>query len=158
MKNKKLCILALAAALFLLTACGAQNQPAALSKTCLELADQVAAAADFQELTDVNEKYLEKYFQISAADLDDWALRRDATRATPEMVLIVKVKAGADQAAVKKAIQTYNDEQLTLYRDYQPDQMSKLEKAKALENGPYIALIVSPDADKCKAALGEGWR
>lgn len=153
----KKCIVLLLA-LFLLTGCAAQEKTAALTASCQEIAEKVMAAAGFQELTAINEKYLEKHFLIRADDLEDWALYRDATRATPEMVLIAKVKSDADQAAVKKALNAYNSEQLTLYRDYQPDQVAKLERAKALQNGAYLALIVSPDADKTTAALGQGWR
>ena len=115
----KKCIVLLLA-LFLLTGCAAQEKTAALTASCQEIAEKVMAAAGFQELTAINEKYLEKHFLIRADDLEDWALYRDATRATPEMVLIAKVKSDADQAAVKKALNAYNSEQLTLYRD--PDQ------------------------------------
>ena len=68
-------------------------------KTCAQWADAVQAAADFRELTDMTEKHLEKNLLISVDDLEDWVMRRDASRVTPEMILIVKVKAGADQGA-----------------------------------------------------------
>ena len=127
-------------------------------KTCAQWADAVQAAADFRELTDMTEKHLEKNLLISVNDLEDWVMRRDASRVTPEMILIVKVKAGADQAAVKQAFQSYNQELLDSNRNYQPDQVYMLENAKAVENGPFVALIVSPDAEKTSAALGSGWK
>ena len=38
------------------------------------------------------------------------------------------------------------------------DQVVKLENARVMENGAYLVLSVSPDADKTAAALGAGWK
>lgn len=140
----------------LLAGCTAKEAAAPLN--CADIAEQVQKAAAFAELTDVNESYLEKYLLIEADDLASWVMRRDATRATPEMILVLEVKAGADQAAIKQAVQDYHDEQLFQYRDYQPGQVFKLEGAKVMENGAFIVLAVSPDAAKVNAALGNGWK
>ena len=158
MKSKRIKLLFLALLLCLLCGCAAKEQSAALSKTCAELADAVAASASFQELTDANAKYLAKHLLVDADSLEDWCLRMDNTRATPEMICILKVKQTADRAAAQKALEDYRSEQLTVYRDYQPDQAVKLEKARVMENDAYLALIVSPDADKTAAALGAGWK
>lgn len=140
----------------LLAGCTAKEAAAPLN--CADIAEQVQKAAAFAELTDVNESYLEKYLLIEADDLASWVMRRDATRATPEIILVLEVKAGADQAAIKQAVQDYHDEQLFQYRDYQPGQVFKLEGAKVMENGAFIVLAVSPDAAKVNAALGNGWK
>lgn len=139
-----------------LTGCSAPEKAAPLS--CEEIADQVQKAAKFVTLTDANESYLEKYLLIEADDLASWVMRRDATRATPEMILVLEVKSTADQAAIKQAVQEYHDEQLFQYRDYQPGQVYKLENAKVMENGTFIVLAVSPDAAKVNAALGGSWK
>lgn len=141
----------------LLTGCAAAPQEA-LTLSCAEVAEMIQTAAEFAELMDVNEKYLEKYLMIEADDLEDWAMRRDATRATPELILVLKVKPDADQADIKLAVQEYLDEEILLYRDYQPAQMFKLDSAKVLENGQYIVLAVSPDAAAVNTALGDGWK
>ena len=106
----------------------------------------------------MTERYLEKYLILSAEDLDEWVFKRDATRATPEMILLMKVKEGADQAQIRQSAQELRDEQLLLYRDYQPAEVFKLENAQVLENGPFLALIVSPDPQASIMALGEGWK
>ena len=126
--------------------------------TTAGIADAVAKATGFVALTDANESYLEKYLMIEAEDLSSWVMRRDATRATPEMILVLEVKAGADQAAIKQAVQEYHDEQIFQYRDYQPGQVYKLENARVMENGAFIVLAVAPDAEKVNAALGNGWK
>ena len=148
-------ILLLLAMCLMLTACSAKE---AAPMTTAGIAEAVAKAAAFTELTDVNESYLEKYLLIETDDLSSWVMRRDATRATPEMILVLEVKPGADQAAIRQAVQEYHDEQIFQYRDYQPGQVFKLEGAKVMENGPFIVLAVSPDGVKVNAALGNGWK
>ncbi len=126
--------------------------------TCESLAEAVLASAEFRELTDMTERYLEKYLILSAEDLEEWVFKRDASRATPEMILIMKIREGTDPALIKQTAQELRDEQLLLYRDYQPAEVFKLENAQVLENGPFIALVVSPDPQASIAALGEGWK
>lgn len=139
-----------------LTGCTAKESSVPLS--CIRIAEQLQKADAFVELTDVNENYLEKYLLIEADDLTSWIMRRDATRATPEMILVLEVKESADKAAIKQAVQEYHNEQIFQYRDYQPDQVFKLETAKVLENGSFIVLAVAPNADKINTALGSSWK
>ena len=157
MKLKKMLLLGSLLLCLLLTGCTAAPKEAA-ELSCVQIAEQVQNSTTFVELTDVNVNYLEKYLMIDADDLEEWVMRRDATRATPEMILVLKVKEGADQADIKLAVQEYHDEQIMQYRDYQPAQMFKLEGAKVMENGRCIVLVVAPDAAKVNAALGNGWK
>nr|MBR4281349.1 DUF4358 domain-containing protein [Clostridia bacterium] len=138
-----------------LTGCSSRE---AAPLTTAGIAEAVAKSTGFVALTDANENYLEKYLMIEADDLASWVMRRDATRATPEMILVLEVRTGADQAAIKQAVMEYHDEQIFQYRDYQPGQVYKLENAKVLENGAFIVLAVAPDAAKVNAALGNGWK
>ncbi|MBQ2953728.1 MAG: DUF4358 domain-containing protein [Clostridia bacterium] len=149
-----LCLLMLCMAL---TGCGS-TQAKIDGMTCAQIAENVQAAASFVALTDVNESYLEKYLWVDAENLEDWVMRRDATRATPEMILVLKVKAGVDVAEIRQAVQDYHDEQTATYRGYQPAQMPKLESASVMVQGQYIVLVVSPDAASVNAALGSGWK
>lgn len=158
MKKKMIRLLCPALLLCLLCGCGAKEQPAAMNKTCAELADMAAVSVAFQEMADANAKYLAKHLMVDADTLEDWCLRMDNTRATSEMICILKVKPETDQKAVKESLEDFRSEQAAIYRDYAPADAVKLEKARVLENGAYLALIVSPDADKTAAALGAGWK
>ena len=141
-----------------LAGCGAKEAAPQAARSCREIADEVQAAAGFAELTDVPAAYLEKHLLLDSADLADWVMRRDAGAASPEMIIVLQVKEGADRKAVRQAVADYREEKILEYRDYQPDQVFKLENSKVLENGSMIALIVSPDAAKTTAALGSGWK
>ena len=158
MKNKAVifcCVLLICAAL---SGCASPARQDADTRSCAEIADAVQQAAGFRELTDMTEKYMEKYLLVDAADFDAWVMRRDASKATPEMVILLDVKEGTDQAAIKKMVQEFLNEQISLFRGYQPDQVFMMENARVVEKGRRIALIVSPDPEKSDAALGGGWQ
>ena len=158
MKKKTVyCCIVLLACLFL-SGCGSDAAQTADTRTCAEIADEVQQAAGFRELTDMTEKYMEKYLLVDAADLEEWVMRRDASKASPEMVILLQVKEGMDQAAVKKLVQEFLDEQINLFQGYQPEKVFMMKNAKVVEKGRRIALFVSPDPEKSSAALGEGWK
>lgn len=139
-----------------LAGCGAPQQSVP-APSCREIADQIQAACAFAGLTDVPENYMEKHLLIDAADLEEWVMRRDTSGASPEMILVVKVKSSADQASIKKAVEEYREERILQYRDYQPAEVFKLENSKVLQNGSMITLVVAPDTAQAVSALGSGW-
>lgn len=152
---KKMLLILILVLCLVLTGCSAKKDAVLTTEG---IADAVAKATTFAELVAADEKYLEKYLLIEAADLASWSWQRDSSRVTPEMILVLEVKPEADLEAIKQAVQEYHDEQIFQYRDYQPDQVYKLENAKVLQNGAFIVLAVSPDAAKVNAALGNGWK
>lgn len=150
-------ILPMLLSLFLLhDGCAARGEN--VPDDCTGIAERVQQTDAFAELMDVNEGYLEKYLLIDAEELSARVMRRDASRVTPEMILVLEVKASADQAAVRRAAEEYLAEQLFRHRDYQPAQVCKLENAHVMEKGAFIVLAVGPDAEIISATLGSGWK
>ena len=141
--------------ILLLTGCAAKEAKPAPS--CAEAARKVQESANFQELTEMTKAYIAKHLFVEEALLKDACMLRDATMATPEFILIAEAANEKDAALLKQAAQEYLDEMLPQYRDYQPEEMPKLESAKVLTKGNRVALIVSPDAAKTTAALESAW-
>lgn len=73
--------------------------------------------------------------------------------ATPEIIIIVECKDSieADNAAVK--IKTYIDDQITLFTDYNPSQLPKLESAVCSAYGRYAVCAVSPDSAAAQTVI-----
>ena len=153
-RKRLLAVLELIVICMALAACKSQEQPAL---SCRELADKAQAACSFPELTDVTASYLEKQLLIDAGDLEDWVMRRDISGVSPEMILVLKVKSGADRAAVLQAVKEYREERILQYRDYQPDQVFKLENSKVMLSGDMIVLIVTSDPAAAQSVLGSSW-
>lgn len=148
-------VLTLLCVCLLLCGCAAKEEKITL--TCEQLASQVLSADDFQELTPMTEKYIAKYLLVDMEKLSDAAFLRDATAATPEMILVLEAKETKDVAEVRKLAEEYLAELLPQYRDYQPDEMPKLENARVLTKGERVALIVAPDQQKAAQALEKAW-
>ena len=142
-------------ALLLLTGCAAKETKPVLS--CAEVAQKVKESAGFQELTEMTKAYIAKHLFVEEETLKDACMLRDATMATPEFILIAEAADEKKAGELKQAVQEYLDEMLPQYRDYQPEEMPKLESAKVLTKGSRVALIVSPDAAKTTAALESAW-
>ena len=94
------CVLLLCAAL---SGCGSPGRQDADLRTCEQIADEVQQAAGFRELTDMTEKYMEKYLLVDAKHFDAWVMRRDASKATPEMVILLEVKEGGGSGRHQEA-------------------------------------------------------
>ena len=139
----------------LLCGCAAKAPKSALS--CAEVAQKVLEADDFQELTAMTDKYLAKYLLVDPETLADAAFLRDATAATPEMILVLEAKDAAAAAQIRQLTEEYLAEMLPQYRDYQPDEMPKLESARVLAKALRIALLVAPDQKKAQEALEKAW-
>ena len=122
-----------------------------------ELARTVCAAADFHELTFMTDRYIEKYLLYDPEDVSDAVMLRDATRSSAEMILLIEAANEESMAEIQACMELFLTEQLTEYRDYQPTECFKLEKARVLTKGLCLALIVSPDAEKTEQALAGAW-
>lgn len=140
-----------------LAACGAPKEAAVVMRPCAEVADEVAAAVAFEELTALSTAQLAKYLDIDEALLADGEMRIDASRATAECISVLTAADG-DAAALLEALTAYRDVTLAQYRDYRPDEVPKLEKAVLKASGAQAALIVSKDAAAAEKALDAAWK
>ena len=149
LRKRVLCCVILALIMVSVCACGEPKTAPA----CVEITEQIRNAAPFQTLTATSEKYILRHLLLDAEQLEDSSLLSDETGATPEMILAVKAASEKELSAVKEAVQEYLDEMLLQYRDYQPDQMPKLENATVRVFGTTVVLIVSPDKVKTDKVL-----
>ena len=158
MKIKAL-ILLLAAGLLLLSACGSTGNQAAKSAslTGTEIAEKLQASGAFTELTAASDKVFEKYLMLETDDLADHLMLTDATRETAEMIVLVKVHKQEEAEAVRRNLDDYLAEQKALYRDYQPDEMVKLDQAVVEIRDCWVTLLVSRDPAASRKLLLEIW-
>lgn len=154
---KRLIVLCLALVMaFSLAACGnhdsdntdpseSNNTPVALDVQ--EVYTKVGQAVEMPEMLALNESLMLDYCGIAAEDVKQAIVYicADSLR-TDETWLIEAV----DEAAAKRIVdlanarlKTKGDESIT----YSPEQYAVVEKAQLLQQGNYIALFVSPDAE-----------
>ena len=153
-KKKAGIVLLALAILCLLSACGpGAAQPA----PCADVLAAIEQAQPFNELVPLSDKLLQKYLNIDAALLADAAMSMDGTRVTAEQIVVLTAADEKALADIQAALKAYLESFIVQYRDYQPDEVPKLENAVLQTRGLQAALIVSADWSAAKTALDEVW-
>lgn len=145
-----------------LSACSLPSTPPDATEPPESCADTVAAIAEsqeFEELTPLSENQIHKYLELNDGTLADMAMSIDASNATAETIAILQVSAESFADTTYNALIAYRDATLETYRDYQPDEVPKLENAIIKRNGLKFALVVCKDVEAAEKALtGLGWK
>lgn len=154
--QKKTSLTLLLTAIFLLlSACGPS---AAQPVPCADVLAAVEEAQPFSELVPLSDKLLQKYLGIDAALLTDAAMSMDGTRVTAEQIIVLTAADEKSLTAVQAALSAYRDSYIAQYRDYQPDEVPKLENAVLQTRGLQTALVVSANPTLAKSALEKVWK
>ncbi len=156
MRNRKpILLLVLLLSASLLGGCGGKpgsTPPAA------DVLDAVIASQPFEELTALPREKLAIYLGFDAAQLADGAMGLDASRATPECVVVLTAANAKALEALKSALADYREHTLAEYRDYRPEEMPKLEHAVLTTSGLQTVLVVCGDPGAAEAALKAIWK
>lgn len=125
--------------------------------TCQEIYEKIAADQTFDELVLLSENQTLAYLDINEGLLGEMAMGIDASRATPEMIVVLSAIDADALASATEALEAYRAATLEEYRDYRPDEIPKLENAVLRAKGLKVALIVSKDAQAAAKSLEEVW-
>lgn len=145
-----LCALCLA-----LCACSPQAETA---PDCAGLAETLAASQTFAELTAIPQARAAVQLDIDEALLADAAMSLDASRATPEAIVVLTAVDEDALETLREALEAYRAALEEEYRDYRPDELPKVENALLRTCGLQAVLVIAPDAEAAAAALDEAWK
>ena len=149
---KILCVLA--AALFLLAACGAEK-PAEV-RNAIPLADKVnGVIPDEAELAPLVAEDLEDMLGITAGDYREFVFLQSEGTDGREVLVI----RAADSDTLKKLtgiVEEYLKRRLTETRNYAPEAYRVLSEAKVQTRNLTVALVVGPDGAKETEAVLAG--
>ena len=152
----------ISAAVLLLGGCGANGSEIAESSAEV----QSAAAVDAAQLLDgINEEKLdgklfsgEEKFDSNAAkfygtdSIEDGGILYNTEGCYADEVSAVRFSEGTDGAALLK---TRLEDRTATFRDYRPEELDKLKKARVISVGGYDILIISDNADGIEKQLRE---
>lgn len=93
-------------------------------------------------------KKLDRYYGIQAEDVEDYA--GGINNSGVQQDEIVLIKATSDDAAqrIVEALQTRYDAKISENENYNPEQAAMIKACKIEQDGLYISMIISPDAEK----------
>ena len=155
MRKKAMLILMLAAAAALLLSCAATPAKQISDE---ELMAAIEGSQEFYELKELNEKLNEEFLGIDLSGAADCLIKLDGTRATAEQIVVITAKDASSAKTLEEELQTYLVNVMEAYRDYQPDEVPKIENAILRSNGLQLALIISTDSALASDALDAAWK
>ena len=105
-----------------------------------------AISSDRMELSTA--RFLKKYYGLNAEDYDGVLLYAPLTNMDAEEMLLIKCKDASQAESVKDAMHKRQQTKETTYEGYAPEQYDLCQNYILDEQGTYILLIISPDAEE----------
>lgn len=124
----------------------------------------IEASGGFTELTPLSSAQIAKYLNIEESDFTEAAMSMDASRATPEVIVVLTSDvptAGAGTEWMSEAFFAYETAILEEYRDYQPGEVPKIEDSMyivhGVDGGTQGILVIGGSEDKVEKAAESLW-
>lgn len=139
--------------MMLLSACGEPAKP--LSEVFGNIKSEVTIN-NMNELTSVES--LDKYYGIAKKDVAEFAGGINNTGVSQEEVVLIKAVDSDSANRIKTALDNRYQAKLNENKSYNPEQAKMIEKCSVEQNGLYVAMIISENADEIakiyKSGLG----
>lgn len=118
-------------------------------------ADITAAVTAEIEIPSAVEKTVENigaFYDIDTSTVEELSVLICGSGAYPDELAVFKFKDGG-AAAGKEAVQKRLDSQISLYTDYTPDEVYKLDGANLIEKDNWVILTICADNDRAKEII-----
>lgn len=120
-----------------------------------EVGESIEHAVKIDALKKGDQKKLQKLYDISAEDVEDFVLYTAPTNIKADEVVVLKVKDSKNIESIKKKILERIDSQSKKFKDYLPNENFLIENHILKIKGNYVLLAVSAQADKIEKAFNE---
>ena len=85
--------------------------------------------------------------------IDDGAVLQTAGGGVADEVSVLHLKKSEDVSIAKKKLEDRVTERRNQFNGYKPEEVYKLDNARIVVQGNYVALLICNDADNVEAAL-----
>ena len=106
------------------------------------------------ELVEFDDSKITSILGIDAAKYSKARVYVGSSGATPEEIDCFEAVDETAAADIKAVLEKRVESQKTLFEDYKPEQMDKLNDAVIISNGNYVYLSISNDSAKAKEIIG----
>ena len=153
---KRLVALVLTAMMMIsvLAGCGGKEKYISFDDIYTELTTAIDfSASNMQKQT---EAALNNYYYIDPNTLENYSIyMSDYATGNADEIAMFQVKEEDQAAAIKALINDRINDLKVRYEDYKPEEMDKINKAVIMEEGNYIFVVISPNADQAKEVLNK---
>lgn len=120
--------------------------------TAAEIAAAVTAEIEIPSAVEKNVDNIGAFYDIDTSTVEEMSVLICGSGAYPDELAVFKFKDGG-AAAGKEAVQKRLDSQISLYTDYTPDEVYKLEGANLIEKDNWVILTICADNDRAKEII-----
>lgn len=121
---------------------------AAAGKSLTDIFNDIKAQVSFEGCTDLSEiRLMDRYYGITADMAAEFAGCVNKTGGNQEEIVLVKAVDDAAAAAVKTKLDSRYNAKLKQSRDYNPEQAAIVEQCTVTQDGLYVSMIVSENAE-----------
>ena len=148
---KRTLIVLLALVMVLCCACSNTSQ-----KPLTEVYNDIKAQVTFEdvnELTDISQ--MERYYGITDEMAAEYAGCINASGVEQEEVVLVKAVDDAAATQIKEKLDTRYQSKLNQNKNYNAEQAAMIEKCSVDQDGLYVSMIISDNADTIKKIYRE---
>ena len=155
---KKLFSLAMALVLALsLAACG-QDSGSGKSADLPKVLETMKSEVGFSDVIELDEAGLKSNYGIEADDVKQFAAKIKSTGTEYDQVLLFEGIDTDKANNIKKALDTWYEYEKSQTVSYLPEQYAIIEKCSVKQQGNYVSLIVSEQADKINGIYEESFQ
>lgn len=136
-----------------LTACSNSNNTKTISvdDTAKAMVDATTLKAEIVEMSEKNVSLL--YTKFDSEKIAEYKVYACASKASAEEVALFKAKSANDVDAVKEILNQRVADLITEFKDYNPNEMAKLQSPLITSNGEYIILVIADDTSPAQEAF-----
>lgn len=152
---KKLAVILLTVAVCaVLCACTGDKKSDA--KSLSDIWTDIKTQVTLTEMNELNERNLDRNYGITADMAEEFAGGINSSGTNQEEVVLVKATSEDNAAKIKELLDTRYASKLSQNKNYNAEQAKIIEKCKVEQNGLYVSMIVSENADKITSIFKDG--
>lgn len=145
--------------MFSLAACGGSgdggsNKDVDLSAVYTDISDKVT----LPEMIPLDTDRLMSFYGIDKADVKQFVAYVSAVSVKVDEVVMFEAVDGEAAGRIKTALQTRYDSQYSANQNYLPDQAAIIQDCEVSQNGNYVRMFISPDADTMVSVYEEAFK
>lgn len=131
----------------LITGCSTKSDKEVSIKS---LADELKTKITYEdELSEIDKDAAVQIYNLDAIDIAD-CIAYISTGATPEEIVVISTNNATDALKVEELLKRRVEEQKESFRDYEPDELKKLDDAVVEEEGNTVVLSISKEEEKAE--------
>lgn len=146
-------ILAVAAAVALLSGCGGKADKNDAAPSIEELGTKIEQAADLKEMKQRDGEKLKKLYKIDPDNLDGFILYTSTSNVRADELAVIKLKDAWQTEQVQKNIEQRIAAQKIKFKDYRPEEYFLVENHVLKSKGPFVFFAVSKEAKQMEQAF-----